>query len=59
MPKTSAQKSHATVPLMAYNLLKFEIDILKIEAWATLSSLISEPQKIGFCHVHYAKSLIR
>ena len=34
---------------MAYNL----INSTKIEAWATLYSLISKPLKIGFCHVRY------
>ena len=27
---------------MAYKVYKFEVDSIKIEAWATLSSLISE-----------------
>ena len=38
---------------MTYNLWKFEIDSIEIEAWATLSLLISKPLKIGFCHVCY------
>jgi len=42
---------------MAYNLWKLQIDSLKIEAWATLCSLISEPLKIGFFHDATAKSL--
>ena len=56
---------HVVDSFMAYNLRKLQINSTKIEAWAALSLLISEPLKIGFCHVRYRqiaiflKSLIR
>ena len=43
---------------MAYNLWKLQIDSVEIEALATLSSQLSKPLKIGFCHVRYAKSTV-
>ena len=44
---------------MAYNLWKLQIDSIKIEAWATLSLLISEPLKLAFAMFATAKLLIK